>query len=73
MSFGSLTVPCTSAPTPYYDELSKMARIPTIKERCELAVKQAEDRLAAVKRAREILDKHPDIEELLNIMQSSNF
>lgn len=51
----------------------KMVRMPTVKERIGMAVSQAEERLAAVKRAKEILDKNPDLEELLNIMQASHF
>lgn len=52
---------------------AKVARMATMAERIELAVVQAEDRLAKVKRAKEILAAHPDLEELLNIMQSSYF
>ena len=50
-----------------------MARMPTLKQRLEMAVQQAEEKLAAVKRAKEIFDKNPDLEELLNIMQRSHF
>jgi hypothetical protein len=50
-----------------------MASVPTVKQRLDMAVRQAEERLAAVKRAKEILDKNPDLEELLNIMQKSHF
>ena len=56
-----------------YDSPSKMARMPTLKQRLEMAVQQAEEKLAAVKRAKEIFDKNPDLEELLNIMQRSHF
>ena len=56
-----------------YDGGERMLRQPTVKDRLEMAVKQAEDRLAAVKRAKEIFEKYPDIEELLNIMQRGNF
>lgn len=55
------------------DMATKMAYMPTLKQRLELAVKQAEERLAAAKRARELFDKNPDLEELLNIMQRSHF
>jgi len=48
-------------------------RPPSLKLRIEMAVKEAEERLAATTRAREILDKNPDLEELLNIMQRSHF
>jgi hypothetical protein len=52
---------------------AKMARMPTMKERIELAVVQAEDRLAKAKRAKEFFEKNPDLEELLNIMQGGHF
>ncbi len=45
----------------------------TLKTRLELAVRQAEERLAEAKRAREILNKNPELEELLNIMQKGHF
>lgn len=41
----------------------------TMKDRINEAIRQAEQRLDAAKRAREILAAHPDIEELLNILQ----
>ena len=47
--------------------------MPTIKQRLDMAVRAAEERLSAVKRAKEILDKNPELEELLNIMQKSHF
>jgi hypothetical protein len=53
--------------------LDKMAHQPTLKQRLDLAVKQAEERLVAAKRAREIFDAHPELEELLNIMQRGHF
>lgn len=56
-----------------YPEDAKMVRQATIKNRIEMAVNQAEERLAAVKRAKEILDKNPELEELLDIMQRSHF
>lgn len=58
-----------------YDSMAgaKMASIPTLKQRLELAVKQAEQRLEAAKRAREILNANPQLEELLNIMQHGHF
>lgn len=61
-----------SGATATYDS-PKMVRQPNLKERLEMAVRQAEERLAAVKRAREIFEKNPDLEELLNIMQRSHF
>ena len=56
-----------------YDPSAKMAHVPTMKQRLEAAVNQAEERLAAAKRARELFDKNPDLEELLNILQRANF
>jgi hypothetical protein len=52
---------------------AKQANIPTLKTRLDGAVRDAEARLAEAKRAREILDAHPDLEELLNIMQRGRF
>jgi hypothetical protein len=60
-----------SAP-PYVGE-AKMARMPNMKERLDLAVVQAEARLKDAQRAREIFQKHPELEELLNIMQRGHF
>ena len=51
----------------------KLVIKPNIKERLNLAVKQAEERLKAVKEAREIFEKNPDLEKLLNIMQRGLF
>lgn len=52
---------------------AKMAHMPTLKQRLDLAVNQAEAKLADVKRARELFEKNPDLEELLNIMQRGRF
>ena len=52
---------------------ASMARLPTMKERLELAVLQAEERLAKVKEARDIFTRNPDLERLLEIMQSAHF
>lgn len=54
-------------------EQAKMVRMPTMKDRLELAVQQAEEKLAAAKRAAEIFSQHPELEELLNIMQRNHF
>ena len=51
----------------------KMASQPTLQQRLDLAVSQAEERLEAVKEARDILARNPDLEKLLNIMQRSHF
>lgn len=51
----------------------KMLRMPTMKERLDLAVSQAEEKLGMAKRARELFDRNPDLEELLNIMQRAHF
>lgn len=52
---------------------AKMAHMPTLAQRLDMAVKQAEEQLASAKRAKEIFAKNPDLEELLNIMQRSHF
>ena len=52
---------------------AKMVSVPTIAQRIDMAVKQAEERLAAAKRAKVLFEKNPDLEELLNIMQRSHF
>jgi len=58
-----------------YDGAStaKMVRMPNMKDRLEVAVQQAEEKLAMAKRARELFDRNPDLEELLNILQRSHF
>lgn len=56
-----------------YGAPEKMALMPTMKQRLELAVRQAEERLVQAKRARELFDRNPDLEELLNILQRANF
>jgi hypothetical protein len=50
-----------------------MIHQPSLKQRLDMAVNEAEKKLADVKRAREIFDKNPDLEELLNIMQRGRF
>lgn len=52
---------------------AKMVRMPTLKERLSQAVTDAESRLAEAKRAAEIFAAHPELEELLNIMQRGRF
>lgn len=56
-----------------YDMQAKMCSVPSMRDRLALAVRQAEEKLAAVKRAKEIFEKNPDLEELLNIMQRTHF
>lgn len=51
----------------------KMAITPTLKQRLEGAVNRAEEQLAAAKEARELFDRNPDIEKLLNLMQRGLF
>ena len=50
-----------------------MVRMPNLKERLELAVRKAEEKLAAAKEAREIFNRNPDLERLLDLMQKGNF
>jgi ABC-type branched-subunit amino acid transport system ATPase component len=56
-----------------YTGQQQLARMPTMAERLKLAVEQAEDKLAKAKRAKEIFEAHPELEELMNILQSGNF
>ena len=58
---------------PSLGQLGQMALMPTLKQRLDSAVQEAESRLAAVKEAREIFERNPDIERLLDIMQRSHF
>ena len=51
----------------------RMVGLPSMKQRLEAAVVEAESRLADAKRARDILNGNPDLEELLNIMQRGRF
>ena len=52
---------------------AKMIRMPTLKDRLAESVQRAEAQLADAKRAKEIFDAHPELEELLNIMQRGRF
>ncbi len=45
----------------------------TLKSRLEHAVRDAEERLKDAKEAKEIFDRNPDLEKLLNIMQKGRF
>jgi hypothetical protein len=60
---------------PYYDgpSLTKDARQATHRQRLEMSITNAEDRIAKLKEARELLDRYPDLERLLDIMQQSHF
>ena len=66
---------CVPTPPNYYDNggLAKMASTPTMAQRLDLAVRKAEEQLAAAKEAREIFLAHPFIERLLNLMQRGHF
>lgn len=52
---------------------SNMVIMPTLKQRLDQAVREAEARLSAVQEARDIFERNPDIERLLDIMQRSHF
>lgn len=56
-----------------YNTSKQAGQMLTMKMRLDMAVVEAEKKLADVKRAKEIFDKNPDLEELLNIMQRSHF
>lgn len=63
--------------TPYDAErlglLKTVSYSNTIAARLARAVEEAEQRLIEAKRAKEIFDHHPELEELLNIMQKGRF
>lgn len=59
-------------PATSYDSPVK-AYMPTLKDRLSQAVRDAESRLADAQRAKEIFTAHPELEELLNIMQRGRF
>ncbi len=69
--------------TPAYDNalmggadsrfIAKQARQATHRQRLEQSIKDAEERIAKLKEARELLDRNPDLERLLDIMQQSHF
>lgn len=65
----------TALPYPYPTSIGagSMATMPTLKQRLDSAVTHAEERLAAVKEARELFDRNPDLEKLLNLMQKGLF
>lgn len=54
-------------------QTEKMSRVANIRERMDHAIKAAEEKLARTKEAKDILDKNPDLERLLNIMQQGVF
>ena len=48
-------------------------RTGTVKERLAAAVKDAEAKLKVLQEAKEIFDRNPDMERLLNLMQKGYF
>lgn len=52
-----------------YQSETKMASVPTMRQRLKMAVESAERQLSDAKRAYEIFDKNPELEELINILQ----
>jgi bacterioferritin (cytochrome b1) len=53
--------------------MAKQARQATHRQRLEQSIRDAEERIAKLKEARELLDRNPDLERLLDIMQQSHF
>ena len=45
----------------------------TLRERLDRAVRETEERLAAAKEAKDLFDRNPDIEKLLDIIRRANF
>ena len=54
-------------------EISKLAQEATLKQKLSYNVQQAEQKLKDAKRAQEILDNNPELEELINIMQRQRY
>ena len=54
-------------------EAPQMLQRASLKFRLEEAVREAESRLQDAQRAKEIFTAHPELEELLNIMQRGRF
>lgn len=52
---------------------ARIAIMPTLKDRIANAVLQAEEKLKQVREASAILERNPDLEKLLNIMQRNHF
>lgn len=65
----------TNAGVAYYGELAEKSLYMgnTLKARLDRAVEEAEGKLKDATRAREIFSKHPELEELINIMQKGRF
>lgn len=70
MNYDQDLMPCTTAGSAMSE---RMIATPSLKTRLENAVRQAEERLIEARHARELFDKHPDLEEILNIMQKGRF
>ena len=47
--------------------------MPSLQQRLDLAVQEAEERLNVIKEARDIFQRNPDLERLLELMQSGHF
>ena len=46
---------------------------PSMKVRLDIAIARAEKQLMDAKRAKEIFEKNPELEELINLMNSQRF
>lgn len=55
------------------NQLMKLSREPNMAERLDLAVERAEKQLADAKEAREIFQRNPDLEKLINLMNRNSF
>lgn len=51
------------------EQMAQKVRAFTLRDRIEQAKTQAAQQLATAKRAEEILQAHPEIEELINLLQ----
>lgn len=55
------------------DITTKIAQEAPLKQKLAYNVQRAEQQLKDAKRAQEILDKNPELEELINIMQRQRY
>jgi hypothetical protein len=54
-------------------QMAKLAQDPSIRSKVQFAVERAEAQLKDAKRMQELLDKNPELEELVNIMQRQRY
>ena len=66
---GRQTPACAPNPIPSQSYIQPAS----LRQRLDIALKQAEERMAQLQHVQEILDQNPDIEKLLEIVQKGYF